>query len=749
MIRSEGWNTWYCHRMVHLPEGLEVKLVFRQEDTGTCIEGLTTFTVQNVRKGYLRGQGILNTKWDEPPPMKLGAHASDGSYCRQEFNLDGKKVSVEYASRGDQLVCKVSPEGGLSDARLSVELSLLPDEEERWLKRDNTAVIQTASGAFLAVVSSDVGGLTSVLTVDGEKGDGPVSFDLGLGAPLFIFSDRIGDEAEGKDRIDLSLKWSEWEDFLSTRRNQYQSERVSGDGMWGDCVEAIPVVMNWNTIWSWKRRRIYTPSPMRVEDDGILDGVIYVWDTFLGTILAGVEDEELAYQNIYAVLDTATERGLLPGMQTIKDRSQPPVGSYCVLKVYETFRRDELLHRAFPVLLRWHDWWFQYRDGNRDGLLEWGTNLEPDRYEYDYILQCSKFESGLDNIPLYDDVTFSTETGTMELVDVGLNSLWALDTWALYRMALSLGKVEEAERLKGEYEGIKERMNEVLWSKDDGIYLNRYWDGRFSYRCAPTLFYPMIAGVCSREQAQRMVKEHLLNEKEFWGDYVIPSISRDDPAFKEQHWVRGLIWPPLNFLVSEGLKRYGFYDIAHKFAEKSVELFRRDWQERGHVHENYHALRGTGCDPEASSPEDSSPMYTWGALLPYLGLQELIDVEPWGGMRFGNLGGEDASVRNMRIRGAKYSVKAGRKLEVHRDGHTIIEADAPVIIRDYVAEKDSLSFVVELKSETSIVLGGLPGGHKVEVDVGGEKSRKETEASGRLRLPVLSSCRVNLTFQAC
>jgi hypothetical protein len=132
--------------------------------------------------------------------------------------------------------------------------------------------------------------------------------------------------------------------------------------------------------------------------------------------------------------------------------------------------------------------------------------------------------------------------------------------------------------------------------------------------------------------------------------------------------------------------------------------------------------------------------------LPYLGLQELIDVEPWAGMRFGNLEGEEASVRNIRIRGAKYNVKAGRKLEVYRDGDMIIEADAPVMIRGYMQQKDSLSFMLELKAPLSIVLGGLPGGHEVEVDIGGKRSRKEIDPVGRLRLTVPSSCRVNLTL---
>jgi hypothetical protein len=36
-----------------------------------------------------------------------------------------------------------------------------------------------------------------------------------------------------------------------------------------------------------------------------------------------------------------------------------------------------------------------------------------------------------------------------------------------------------------------------------------------------------------------MICEHLLNAAEFWGDRVIPSIARDDPAFKDQDYCEG------------------------------------------------------------------------------------------------------------------------------------------------------------------------------------------------------------------
>jgi hypothetical protein len=42
-------------------------------------------------------------------------------------------------------------------------------------------------------------------------------------------------------------------------------------------------------------------------------------------------------------------------------------------------------------------------------------------------------------------------------------------------------------------------------------------------------------------------------------------------------------------------------------------LFLKEWSEKGHVHENYNAIKGTGDDVS-----NSDRFYHWGALLGYV-----------------------------------------------------------------------------------------------------------------------------------
>jgi glycogen debranching enzyme len=126
-----------------------------------------------------------------------------------------------------------------------------------------------------------------------------------------------------------------------------------------------------------------------------------------------------------------------------------------------------------------------------------------------------------------------------------------------------------------------------------------------------------MARAATPAQAQTMIQKHLLNADEFWGQWVIPSIARNDPAFHDQDYWRGRIWGPMNFLVYLGLRNYDDAEVRREFAQKSYELFLKEWKENGHVHENYNALTGSGDDVK-----NSDRFYHWGALLGYVEYME-------------------------------------------------------------------------------------------------------------------------------
>lgn len=470
-------------------------------------------------------------------------------------------------------------------------------------------------------------------------------------------------------------------EIIRGRRRDYLKGRLSSDGDLRDVCSAMISGITWNTIY--RTRYPHICSPVSREWCIAWGGyVLFDWDTFFTALIVSSECKELAYSNIRAIISEVTDKGFIPNFGSAsgksEDRSQPPVGSYCVLKVYLQHGDRWILEDTYEVLKRWHNWWFTARDGNKNGLLEWGSdNVNYGRKHY-HDLQAAKFESGLDNSPMYDDVIFNEETNTMELDDVGLNALYALDCWALSEIARELGRYEDEIVFMEEYIEMKKRINSILWNKDLGIYTNRYWDGRFSNRLSPTCFYPLLAGIPTKEMAEEMIYRFLLNEDKFWGEYVIPSTPKDDPAFKDNNYWRGRIWAPMNFLVYEGLKRYGFDKVAYDFAEKSVRLFLREWEEEGHIHENYNAITGEGDDVK-----NSDPLYTWGGLLAYIGQEEIIRIDPYSrSLRIGCPYIKDASIRNYQALGSSWDIeiKYG-KTTIVRDGKVIGEIEGRIGIQ--------------------------------------------------------------------
>jgi len=128
-----------------------------------------------------------------------------------------------------------------------------------------------------------------------------------------------------------------------------------------------------------------------------------------------------------------------------------------------------------------------------------------------------------------------------------------------------------------------------------------------------------------------MVKEHLLNPAEFWGEWVLPSIARNDPSFEKQVYWQGRIWAPMNYLVWRGLRNYAQPAVASargELAKKSLALLLGEWREHHFVLENYNPHNGLGsADPRCE------PLYFWGGLLGFTAIAESGKISSLRGQR--------------------------------------------------------------------------------------------------------------------
>src|SRR5262249_7964705 len=156
--------------------------------------------------------------------------------------------------------------------------------------------------------------------------------------------------------------------------------------------------------------------------------------------------------------------------------------------LYKRLGARDLLEESWPVLRANHDWWWATRDGNGDGMVEYGTSPVGDGL-YRGTKLAAKDESSMDNCPVHDEARLDSRGRTLDCADVGLNSLLALDGEVLASIAAALGEVEEARRLGRRASELRERIAELLWDEERQVFANRLWSGAFVRSLAPTSFY--------------------------------------------------------------------------------------------------------------------------------------------------------------------------------------------------------------------------------------------------------------------
>jgi len=591
---AQGWNTWDVHSVatqVLLPDGLAIHVGMKQNGTSYGDVFLAN---------PLIGRIAQNTEVVTPGP-----HSWDGSYTDLQIAWQGFKLRIQSAHDGTDLVLLVTPLPSPGASALPSTVVFTADY--LW---NSPGTVQRQANSIEARSNSRT--IPIYCTCKGDRRQQLI--DLPGGGPYFAsdLTSNVG-LSTGRQRTldEIEAAMSRQERSLLTS--------LGSDGKTKPILDAIETTLSWDTIYEPEKRRVISPVS-RVWSVAWGGYVLFDWDTFFAATLASIGDKDLAYANALETLREETPGGFVPnfaraGNWKSSDRSEPPVGAITVLALFEKFHDRWFIEDAFEPLLRWNRWWAEHRD--LQGYLTLGS--DGDNQPINLLdtshgtWQGAIYESGLDNSPMYDGTFYNPQTHLLEYADVGLMSMYIADCDALAEIADSLEKPADAKELRDRSARYRAKLA-TMWDEKTGMFLNRnLHTGDNSTRLSPTNFYPMLAHAATPEQAKTMLEKHLLNEKEFWGEWVIPAIARNDPAFKDQDYWRGRIWGPMNYLVYLGLSNYDDEKTRGEFAEKSYNLFLKEWKEKGHVHENYNAILGTGDDVTSSDR-----FYHWGALLGYV-----------------------------------------------------------------------------------------------------------------------------------
>jgi glycogen debranching enzyme len=276
-----------------------------------------------------------------------------------------------------------------------------------------------------------------------------------------------------------------------------------------------------------------------------------------------------------------------------------------------------------------------------------------------------------------------------------------MDSWILAWMAEELGSLAEAASLREEHAQMAARINHLLWDSRSECYFNRRWEEKsgsiFFPQQAPDIFFSLLGKVADPRQ-QAALKKLFWDPTKFAGEWILPTISRDDPNYPTQHYWKGKAWAPVNWLVYQGMKIYDWDKESHELAQSSAKMFLNPWRKNRHCYENFLSTTGEGS---------SDPHYTWGAMMVLIAVEELIDANPWHGLRIGNLNpAEPGAVRQYYVSGSLFDVEiSSSHLQVQRNGKPLFQADAPIELRQIAFSKNSVSFQLRSTQPVSLRIG--------------------------------------------
>jgi alpha,alpha-trehalase len=150
-------------------------------------------------------------------------------------------------------------------------------------------------------------------------------------------------------------------------------------------------------------------------------------------------------------------------------------------------------------------------------------------------------------------------------------------------MARALEHDEDARKWSRLAEERKAKINQYLWDEQRGMFFDYNFakQQRSTYDYI-TAFLPLWAGLATPEQAQAVVKNISIFERP--GGLVM------SPTETGGQWDYPYAWAPNQLLADEGLRRYGFNEVAdrvsYEFLSTVLENFRRD----GTIREKYNAV---------------------------------------------------------------------------------------------------------------------------------------------------------------
>jgi len=372
----------------------------------------------------------------------------------------------------------------------------------------------------------------------------------------------------------------------------------------------LTMVNNWRAPYGELKHDGLFPSYAR----GYFRG-FWAWDSWKHAVALVNFEPDLAKNQVRVMFDFQNDQGMIADCvfpdTTIENHNwrdtKPPLSAWAVWSIYEKTKDRSFIAELYPQIVKYHEWWYKYRDHNGNGMCEYGST--------DGTEIAARWESGMDNAVRFDHIKMvrnNEDAWSMDQESVDLNSYLFAEKHYLKNMAELLGMDEDVEKYKSEAIQLKKQIQTLMYDPDDGYFYDiRLEDGSFVKVKGPEGWIPLWAGVALQTQANAVI-EKILNPRIFNTKIPFPTLDASHPEFNpEKGYWRGPVWMDQAYFALMGMKKYGYENEVLKLTSK---LFNEIQYPA--LYENYHPITGEGLN---------SPHFSWTAAHLYLMYIEVLN----------------------------------------------------------------------------------------------------------------------------
>lgn len=312
--------------------------------------------------------------------------------------------------------------------------------------------------------------------------------------------------------------------------------------------------------------------------------------------------------------------------------TQPPLLAEAVVRIGEKLElpeRRSWYRQVFPAILAHHDWLYRERDPHEEGLTlqihPWETGLDntppwmSELHEHLLpwwirVLKKTKLEivagwfrrdtqivpaeerySNLDALALFDaqrrlrrkeyNIDKILDHSLFTIEDLAFNSILIRNNELLIQIAKTL-RADIPDTLLKRMELTRHALSDLWDPYTESYYPRDFITHKLIKEPSIASLLPLYAGCISTERAALLVKS-IENSHMFGPAHPVPSVPLNSPWFDPKKYWQGPTWFNTNWLIADGLRRYGYKDHAEALIESSLELV-----EKGDFNEYFSPITG-------------------------------------------------------------------------------------------------------------------------------------------------------------